>query len=516
MEVNKIFEIIRESQKVPDWVVNARNYNKDLDALVNGVNFKELLIRIEHKEDAEKQEARKRYSRSIKDMFERLLRSIDNVYSATGGVKKYPDKTEEVIKKISQIRDGKTLEKWLQTVWMSLYHTDPNGVIIYEWKDNNFYPCYKSIHGIRNYEADGQRINWLLYEATYKDNKCYWRFIDEEKDYTILDVNGNYEIVEEYTYLNPFKKVPGVVISDIVKIGSKQRLTPIDSIIELAKEFLRDQSIKTIFKFLHGFPIFWRYAIQCPKCQGAWKKGDSVCPDCVDGFLVKRDITDCASLPVPDKDSPVIAPNIAGFIAPDLATWNQYSEELKLLYSIIFETIWGVDAQIQVQKTATEIFLNTQPLKNKLHIYADVAQWVEWYMTDLAMEFMNPLRKKEDTAIILYGRNYIIDSEETLLKKYETGKEQEDNSAILDRLLFEWMLSKYKNDPITMNEEVKRLKVEPFIHYSVEQIKTNYGEAEAKQKMLFGNWWNNIADKSKQPEALVKEFETYYKLKLNI
>ena len=100
MEVQKIFQIIKDSQTVPNWVINAREYFKELNALINGVDFAELLIRIEHKEDSAKQQARRKYARSIKDVFERLLRPIDNVYSATGGVKKYPENAIDVIKKI--------------------------------------------------------------------------------------------------------------------------------------------------------------------------------------------------------------------------------------------------------------------------------------------------------------------------------------------------------------------------------------------------------------------------------
>jgi len=153
MEETKIFEIIKALEQVPGWVTKAREYSKDLNALINGVDFADLLIRIEHKEDEAKQKSRRKYARSIKDIFERLLRPIDNVYSATGGVKKYPDNAEKAIKTISSIRDGKTLEKWLQNNWMSLYHTDPNGVIMYEWIDDKFYPTYKSIGSIRNYES---------------------------------------------------------------------------------------------------------------------------------------------------------------------------------------------------------------------------------------------------------------------------------------------------------------------------------------------------------------------------
>jgi hypothetical protein len=509
MEETKIFEIIKASDQVPAWVTKARDYSKDLNALVNGVDFADLLIRIEHKEDEKKQTARRKYARSIKDIFERLLRPVDNVYSATGGVKKYPDNAERALKVISTIRDGKTLEKWLQNNWMNgVYNTDPNGVIIYEWIEEKFYPTYKSIGSIRNYEADGQRLIWILYEpVTNTSGIQEWRFIDSEKDYLIKKEQDVYSIIEEKTFKNPFDRVPGIVISDIIKIGTKERLSPIHSIIESAKEFLRDLSHKSMFKFLLWDPLFWRYAMQCQKCHGTVKTGDSICPDCVDGYYVKKDITDCATLPFPtDKDQPSV-PKIAGFEIPPPEIMAEFTKELDLLYNIMFETIWGVQDASKVQKTATEVYQDLQPEITRLNVYADVAQWVECFFTNLGIKFMLPNEKEE--AVILYGRNFILESVQSLLDKYEASKAKGDNSAILDRQLKEWILSKYKNDPITMNEELLRLKVEPFIHYTIEQVKNIYGPIEAKEKMLFPGWWLNEAEKSKDAKVLIEAFEKY-------
>jgi hypothetical protein len=515
MEEAKIFEIIKASDQVPVWVTKSREYSKELKALIDGVDFTDLLIRIEHKEDEKKQTARRKYARSIKDIFERLLRPIDNVYSATGGVKKYPDNAEKVIKAISTIRDGKTLEKWLQCNWMPLYRTDPNGVIIYEWIDEKFYPTYKSIGSIRNYEADGQKILWILYEPiTNTSGIQEWRFIDGEKDYLIKKESDVYSVIKEKTFINPFGLVPGIVISDIIKIGTQERLSPIHTIIEQAKEFLRDLSHKSMFKFLLWDPIFWRYAMQCQKCHGTGKTGDATCPDCVDGYYVKKDITDCATLPFPaDKDQPSV-PKIAGFEIPPTEIMTEFTKELNLLYDEMYETIWGVQNSTVVQKTATEVYQDLQPEITRLNVYSDTAQWVENYFTNLGIKFMLPNEK--DEAVILYGRNFILESVTSLLEKYEASKAKGDNTAILDRQLKEWVLSKYKNDPVSMNDELLRLKVEPFIHYTIEQVNSIYGTIEAKEKMLFPGWWLNEADKTKDAKVLIDAFKVYCDEKLEV
>ena len=43
---------------------------------------------------------------------------------------------------------NQSLEKWLRQTWMPLYHTDPNGLIMYEYKGEEIYPTYKSINSL--------------------------------------------------------------------------------------------------------------------------------------------------------------------------------------------------------------------------------------------------------------------------------------------------------------------------------------------------------------------------------
>lgn len=518
-----IIKILQSNVRVEDWVINARQKHIELNALVNGVKFDDLLIRIEHKEDTEKQKARKRYARSIIDTYTRLLRPLDNIYSATGGSKKYDMSNKNLIKKIASIRDGKTLEKWLQMNWMSLYHTDPNGVIMYEWTKDDFYPTYKCISNIRNYESDGQKLKWIMFEPENKMGQSYVRFINADADYLFLMSGDSFKLIEDKTYPNPFGSCPGIIISDIPILGSKLRETPIKPIVEISKEYLRDQSIKTIFKFLHGFPIFWRYAVQCDRCGGLGKieqEGSEVkgtCPDCDGlGFYMKKDITDAVTLPVPTTNDDVkVAPDIAGFVNPPIDIWKQFNDELKFLELAMYETHWGSYIEKGNNETATGRWIDTQPVINKLNVYADVAEWVEWYLTELAYSFFSG-NQKDKICTVLYGRNYIIDSPFVIIEKYEKAKEKGDNTAILDKLLSEWLYSKYKTDPETLNNELKRLQIEPFIHYSAKEIKEIYGEVEAKNKMLFQNWWVS-ADKSKEVKALKAEFEKYCsdKLKLN-
>lgn len=512
-----IIEILKDNQSIPEWVIKARNNNSELEALVNGVDFESLLIKIEGKEDNEKILARKKYSRSIKDLFERLLRPIDYVYSSTGGSKKYNEKVDtDVILALSKLTGEKPLEHWAQNNWMPLYHTDPNGIIIYEWKDDKCWPTYKNIHKVRCYKATGQKLEWVLFEPCNEEGEKEFRLIDDAYDYTIKQNGESFTIDDDDTYENPFRKCPGIVISDLMHYCGHERKSPIEKITEIAKEYLRDQSIKTLYKFLHGFPIFWRYVVQCEKCHGTGKIGTNNCPDCNGvGFYMKKDVTDMVTLPVPKNNDDIkIAPDIAGYIAPELKTWDQYIKELDLLFSVMNETHWGADIKSQAIKTATEVYSNYQPVISRLNKYADTAEWVEWYLTELALNFLNPIKNADDSYVsVLYGRNYIIEPINVLLERYQKSKEAGDSTAILDKQLYEWIVSKYKSDPETLSDELKRIQVEPFVHYTVKDVFDYYGPKQAKEKMMFSAFWSSIDRSMKTVDQLKAEYEKY---KINI
>ena len=124
----------KNSKKTAPWIMEARDYRDTLFALIEGEDFDKLLEKVEHIEGTKKALARRKYARNVKDMFERLLRMTDNIYSATGGIKRYinlsDSEKETLVKSLSNIRGGESLETWLENNWKQLYHLDPNGIIL--------------------------------------------------------------------------------------------------------------------------------------------------------------------------------------------------------------------------------------------------------------------------------------------------------------------------------------------------------------------------------------------------
>lgn len=513
--------------KVPSWIDEARAYHKKQKALIYGGGFKELLLQFQHIETDKKAAARKRYARSIKDVNSKILKPVSNVYSANGGGKEFTDaiseaETEKLLKNLASVRGGYSLERWLETFWSKdLYNVDPSGLMFLEWKDDKAWPTYKSIDAIRYYLPNGLGVEFVIFEPKKVPNTSdvIWRIVDDANDYYILQRDESFsEIIEGEFKTEPhaFGVCPARINSDIEEFGKDYRLAPIDPVIETEMELLSDRSIKTIYKITSGFPTHYRPGMICPTCHGTKKNGIETCTDCGGkGLVLEKDVTDEWIIPISlDGSNQIALPtDFAGFISPDLETWNQYTNEEKLLIIQVFETLWGTRESEEVKdQTATGVILNTQPMRTRLNAWSDIAQSQEWAFTEMLANFYIPTKdKSERVSIITYGRNYIIQPPEFLLKEYQESKKANDSSTILDRKLVEYLTSKYKNDPETLRTELIKKDLEPYVHISLEQVMEVYGQIEAQKKGLFTDWWETLTpkDMGKTKEQLEKDRETW-------
>jgi len=523
---NEAISFIKKHEQVSSDFKEMREYSNTLKALVNGDDFiEELICKIEGIESELKAKAREKYSRNIKDLFSRLFQPIDNIYYATGGVKDFDISNETIkkkyLKQIANIRDNKTLSEWVQTYAIQLYNTDPNGIIFLEYKTTptlDVYPTYKSSSNIRYYESKGQLLDYIIFEPKVKDQKTYIRIVDDLVDRTFEKNGNNYILVEELTFEHPFGQVPAVICSNIQLAGEDEKLAPIDSIIEIAKEYARDQSFLTLYKVYKGNPIFWKYVQYCSDCSGTGKQNENNCTTCngKGKIVAKSDVTDAVELPIPtDQESPVIAPNIAGFISPDLDVWTKYEETLKLLEEQMYKSHWGTSYgmnNVQGMKTATEVTFDKQPLENQLNKYADFAEYVEWKLSEWILNLLDTTKtdKLESKITINLGRRYIIESYDVLLERYEKSVLAEENSVVLDKLFSEYLGAKYRNNPIDLQLNLLKARIEPYLHLPLSKVKEIFGNEEAQRKVLFHNWWNSLKDYSKEDSILLSEFNLWF------
>lgn len=516
-----VIETVKKHSLTMQWVNDARAYSKELKALVLGEDFTSLLERIEHVEGEKKAIARKKYSKDIRDLFSRVLEKRENVFQANGGsltINVEGDAQKELfIKTLNEFKGGKSIDKYMSEYFFRQLDIDPNGLIFLEYKveDNEeieVYPTYKSINDIRFYEADGQKCEYVVFEpkkVITPDKRLLieWRIVDELTDWTIIQIGSTYYIDEERTFEHPFGDVPAIILSDLQRIGYRNRLSPLHSVIELAKDYARDKSVYTIYKYQNAFPKHWQYESRCRDCSGLGKTGKETCSSCSGtGILQRKDVTDSITVTKPKEGDPILTPNLAGYIQPDIETWVQMKVDLKDWIDMIEDTFWGTETTENVSETATGRFIDVQPITNKLNKFADSAEWAQNTLANWVASLVVKVIP-EDTVVYhkSYGRRFIIESPDTILDRYETSKTAGDSTTILDKLLQEFILSKYKTDPIMQEKMLKKSIVEPYIHYSIDQINTIFGKEEAFKKAVFGDFWET-ADITKTVEQLSAEF----------
>jgi hypothetical protein len=518
---DEVIKFIKDNSTVKPWVVEARKNHKKLNALVTGKDFHDVLItQIEKIESADRQIARKKYSKNIIDLFERVMNPRSSIFNAFGGSVRNDMNGElmsRFISVLSHFKGQKSIKKYLSENFFRLLDTDPNGLIFIEYvSDQSIFPTYKSINDIRTYISDGQLLDVLLFEpktilSQEKGSYQEWRVVDSEKDYRVKQVGQNYTVIEDLTFSHPFGVVPACILSDLNEVGTELRVSPLFHIVPLAEDYARDKSIRTIYKFQHGFPRHWRYEQTCRSCKGTGKTGEGKCAPCDGkGHLRTNDVTDVSIIEIPrDNESAIITPNVEGFIAPDLATWARMNEDLIEDEAKVTSTMWGTDrVKKGTNETATGRFIDTQPIMVKLDTFADNVEWVHNQLAHFVESWFNGSPKKSNEYHITYGRRFIIESADTILERYSKSRKEGDNSTILDKILNEYILSKYQNNPIMVDEMTKKVQIEPYVHQSIDQVSAIFGATEAIKKVNFVHFWDQ-ADKNKDVKQLTTEFIAY-------
>lgn len=498
---------VLQKYKNPDpRIAIAKEDHKVLLVHVHGIGTAEHLDKIEGFENEKKFKLRKKFARSNKDFFSKLFRHADKIFSAQGGSTIYGLKDEIKRAKLQsllyKVNNGISLDKWLENIWLDKLATDPNGLILFEHKDGIPYPTYKSILTVRDYVQNGQGVDYVIFEPYRRDEEAgeFVRVYDDEGDKTYL-INGD-EIKllensdgEQFNFPNPWGYVPAIICSDLINPITELRKSTIYEQIELAEEYLRDNSIKSIYKKLNGFPISWMYAPACEACKGTGLTKDlKVCPVCNGSkHSVSRDVSDILLIKQPTStDSPVIAPNISGYVSPDLDTLGKMTEEIQLLDDAMTYSHWGTIIRTDdVSKTATEVFVNAQPVEERLKKYSDSYEIVKKHAIDIVGEYL--FGDEYTGTSFNAGRTYGVKGVAQLTKEYTDLKAAKVGQGELNAKLNELINAKYANDSFSLTVAKKLAAVEPFVHSTIEEVQAmELGEITYLRKCYYTEWTTTI------------------------
>jgi len=527
---------------------NISTYRDDhqiLDILHNGGDVASLLEKVKNFENEEQKELRNKIARSTKDLLAYLITPINKVFSASGFVTKIEAKTETTTKKandyIEKLPEGVSLRQWMQDFWVPAYISDPNGVILVETnEDGEAYPTIKSIDCIHDFKAKWEDFEYLILLHKKVDMKKddseemekvqIYRVYDSVKD-ALYYVKGEgdkaklyeYEDDEDqHIYIHNLDRVPACFISNIKCTKTGGRKSFINVIDEHLREFLNDSSIHSIYKFLHGFPIFWRYATKCSTCNGTGRvkrrqttetdDGYDTCSTC-NGKKVKitNDVSDGVVIPMPKEGISTGGNDIAGYIQPDLETWGKQVEEMDGSRKEMFFALWGTHLTEPdgVEKTATQAFIDAQPVNDVLWNISNVGESIEEKLMFNILDISFPEMIDEEKIVSKWGRRYLTETPDVLWNKYTEARKDQSPITTLDYLYKRFLMAEYHNAPTMLEQKMKEFYLEPFPHYTLSDMRGIFKPKEIQKKMLFSEWVADDIDFNKEKDVLKAEFEQF-------
>lgn len=512
-------------------VAAGQKYNVEMRKHFYGERLDTTLTTIDGFEKPSLNQLRIKYAKSNRDLLNRLARPIDKVFSARGGSVYYnlPETQERKARILVQdVKGGMSAKKWIENYWRKHYMDDPYGLVfmeiaeqpkatlLYSQGKSAVYPTYKSIQCVYDYQPTGNRLEYVCFKVNnaekkasgFKDEDVIYRLVDDSMDYWIKKDGDLVSIIESHSYPNYFGYVPGITNSDIPDPNLEGgHLSLFDDVLELANNFLMKGSIKLTHEFLFAFPKYWEYADDCKHCAGTGyepNSEDELCKECKGSKKsIMSKVSDAKVLNWPqDKETPIVTPNVAGFVSPDKIFYDIATHDLQLMEDLMTFTLWGATSSQKAQgmatdaagpKTATEITNELKPQSDRLQPITECAEGVHKFVIDSLIKIqVNP---SYQGASVNYGKRYMIESPDVLWEKYSKARTAGAAMSVLDDLLLEYYEAKYNSDPVKLAIQAKLMKVEPFVHLTVTQLKAlNPGEEDYKAKLYFGEWLSTVND----------------------
>lgn len=475
MKFQNLDEIVKliKNPKNEELLERAKQIKHKHQLHIAGIGLNHFIDKIQGIENANALSIRRALSKEATvPLYSSILKPLNKVFSARGGQWNYifSNDTDKLamLSLLNNIDGQYSMNDWMANRWKDKVNIDPFGLAFVEVNElgtlNTTYKSVEDIHDI-SYKSISD-IDYVIFQPYQKEKAKYYRVVDEVKDYLIEEKQGKYSIVENETFVNYFKQVPGVIFSTKDDNKSDCKTTHIAESMISADSYLLDYTIYTIVKTKVGIPYVWEYERACPVCQGTGNDNlGNKCPQC-DGTGVSkvRDVSDVIILPTPENGVPTMTPP-AGYVIMPSEVVNQFESTLDREKNEIAEAIWGdgaVNETNQSAKTAFEINSRKESETSKLNEFSRNAELFETALTDLFGIFYFPSTYKGCT--IVYGRRYKTDSIDALFAQYNEALTKKSNTAILNELIKEYWYALYENNEMQLQTQLRILETKPFYH----------------------------------------------------
>jgi hypothetical protein len=532
--------MILNHQQIKDIILDNPNrqtitrgvrYHKTLRMHIYGEGIDSELSRIDNYETQSLAELKVKYARSNKDLFSRLARPIDKVFSARGGsvyLNLQSDLDKKARRLAADITKGYSVRKWVEMFWKPHLLDDPYGVLFMEmmppqeaihakqYGRSFVYPTYKCIASIYDYKPSGSALEYIVFNVSNYEKKTWgvgedkiiYRVVDDAADYLVERKGHEVEIIDSIP--NYFGFCPGMINSDIVSPQEENSfLSFFDDVIELAKHFLLKGAVKLTHEFLHAYPKYWQYAEGCNHCSGTGlnaKAEDGKCTACGgSGKKIMLKVSDAMLLDMPENGDQKITPEVAGYVSPDKTYYDIATSDLKLLEDLMNMTLWGHKPKSAIEgpkvgkdghaKTATQVMDEVKPQADRLQVVSEMAEKRHKFILYNSVTVNLNLINYEGSSVN-YGRRYMVEGPDDIWKKYSEARQQGAPVSVLEDLLIEYYEAKYTSDPTALDIALKLMYVEPFVHHTIKDVKEFMPDEGAWKAKLYFNEWLSEQDES--------------------
>lgn len=513
LDILEVVDLIKSgvSQRIKD----AREYSERLNMHVTGKEVESYMDNFNYYESDQQKAVRKKLLKSNKGLFSFLLRPLDKVFTAKGGVVSYnlPERQLTTLKSfISDVSGGLNIKSYLKKKVKLQYVIDPNGFVMVDIdREGNLDTKVFSSSEVIWYKSRGNQIQAVIFNGyrsnDENDDKEYFRVVDSKTD-SIFIKDGDIVYQDETSIIeNTLGFVPAYILGDIHDPNSNLFLSVIDEVIEDAAEHLRDVSVNTVHKLSHGYAKYWQYPEMCNTCGGDGKiqyndsegnLAEKVCHTCNGtGVKNRKDASDLMLIPIPDEESAKIAPEVGGYINPSIEIWRQYNEDIAGITTVMFQRMWGSTYQNDTEnETATGRLLNVQPEAERVTGISQTFSNIHEFILDTYGKIVISDSYKSEVS---YGTRYLMESPDELLKRYQESKEKNLPPVLQIDLLDRFYQTEFANNNIEYRKRTKILSVDPFPAMSAKEVKDlGVDEIDLKMKIYYPQWVNQLDEPKKQ------------------
>ena len=532
LEIQEVKKIIENG--VSERISAAREYANLLNMHVTGLSVTEYTEEFTSFESEQQKKIRNRLLKSNKSIFSFLLRPLDKIFTAKGGVISYNLSEHQIdtLKTITKdVGEGLSIKDFLKKHVKNNYIIDPNGFLMIDIdNEGNLDTKIYKTSDVLWYSNRGNFIQSIVFNHFKSDDKDddkeYYRVIDSSTDSIYIKDGENIYLDESSVLENFFGKVPAYILGDTIDVNTGLFLSLIDEVLDDAKEHLRDVSINTIHKLSHGYPKYWQRPEACTTCGGEGEiKGkdeegeiiDVICPSC-NGTKLKteKNASDLMIVPIPEKDEVDVAPNIGDYISPDLATWKQYKEDIQDLKDSMYQSLWGATySTLGKNETATGRALNVQPQAERVASISKTFSTLHQFILDCYGKVV--LFDKNYSSEVSYGTRYLMESPDEILKNFIDSKESDLPVMLQNDLLDKYYQTEHTNNNAEYLKSKKIIATDPFPTLTASEVKLlGVSEDELKLKIYHPQWLLQLSDAKKvlmSEEDLRNDLKEYVKSK---